>query len=148
MSVKLNKFLIIFAIMIFNGTAATAIAGQKVKADHTDRAAVNKGITLYVEHCAECHGAKLEGQPNWTRRKASGALPAPPHDPSGHTWHHSDEVLLNMTKFGPRFYAGPAYITEMPAYVSILTDEEMLSIIAFIKSTWPEEILEAQQRMQ
>lgn len=59
-----------------------------------DSALVADGRKLYDQACASCHGAMLEGQPNWRQRKADGRLPAPPHDPSGHTWHHPDAVLL------------------------------------------------------
>ena len=124
-----------------------AIADQNIHADPTELSRVSQGNELYTEHCAACHGVNLEGEPNWTKRKANGALPAPPHDPSGHTWHHSDEVLLKLTKYGPRIFAGLDYVTDMPAYQNILSDDEILMIIAFIKSTWPAEILDAQQRM-
>lgn len=143
-----KKFVYVIMVAIFSVcTVELAIAEQKVYADPTDLSGVKKGSELYTQHCAVCHGANLEGEPNWTKRKISGALPAPPHDPSGHTWHHSDDVLLKLTKYGPRFFAGLAYVTDMPAYQDILSDEEILMIIAFIKSTWPPEILEAQQRM-
>ncbi|MDE0310588.1 MAG: cytochrome c [Acidiferrobacterales bacterium] len=137
---------VVIAIIFVGGTVAV-FAQQQFHADHTDRAAVKLGSQVYVQHCAVCHGANLEGEPDWTKRKASGALPAPPHDPSGHTWHHSDEILFKLTKFGVRIFAGPEYITDMPAYEKILTDEEILAVISYIKSTWPEEILEAQERM-
>ena len=49
------------------------------------------GQKVYGEYCASCHGANLEGQPDWKRRLENGRMPAPPHDESGHTWHHSDQ---------------------------------------------------------
>ena len=58
------------------------------------------GARIYALHCASCHGMKLEGQPNWRQRLANGRMPAPPHDESGHTWHHPDEVLFGITKRG------------------------------------------------
>ncbi len=140
------SYVILIAVMLLGGATAT-FADQEFHADHTNRSMVKLGSEVYVQHCAVCHGANLEGEPNWTKRKASGALSAPPHDPSGHTWHHSDEILFKLTKFGVKIFAGPNYITDMPAYESILTDEEILAVLAFIKSTWPEEILEAQLRM-
>ena len=56
------------------------------------------GETLYARHCAVCHGDKLQGQPNWDVRDDNGLLPAPPHDESGHTWHHSDDQLFEVVK--------------------------------------------------
>ncbi len=140
------SYAVLIAVMLLGGATST-FADQEFHADHTNRSMVELGSEVYVQHCAVCHGANLEGEPNWTKRKASGALPAPPHDPSGHTWHHSDEILFKLTKYGVKIFAGPNYITDMPAYETILTDEEILAVLAFIKSTWPEEILEAQLRM-
>ena len=61
---------------------------------------LRKGEALYKEHCASCHGAKLEGQPNWRQIGKDGLLPAPPHDRTGHTWHHDNMLLFDYTKLG------------------------------------------------
>ena len=58
------------------------------------------GALIYQARCASCHGVHLEGQANWRERGADGRLPAPPHDASGHTWHHPDDVLIRITKEG------------------------------------------------
>ncbi|WP_210283017.1 c-type cytochrome, partial [Devosia subaequoris] len=67
----------------------------------------------------------------------SGRLPAPPHDASGHTWHHSDKQLLAVIRDGLETMA-PGYETDMPAFGAVLTDTEIMAIIDYIKSTWPE----------
>ena len=71
------------------------------RADASNPELVALGAAVYVEHCASCHGERLEGEPNWRRRKADGTLPAPPHDATGHTWHHSDDLLFRLTRDGP-----------------------------------------------
>jgi Cytochrome C oxidase, cbb3-type, subunit III len=68
--------------------------------DPDDAAQVALGQAVYAAQCARCHGANLEGQPNWRERMANGRLPAPPHDASGHSWHHPDAVLFGITKHG------------------------------------------------
>jgi hypothetical protein len=75
-----------------------------------DPAQLASGQKVYAQHCAACHGAKLEGQPNWRARLPNGRMPAPPHDDGGHTWHHPEEVLFGITKYGlvPP-YAPPGY---------------------------------------
>jgi len=98
------------------------------------------GRSLYVDNCAGCHGVNLEGQPNWMKRKADGRLPAPPHDESGHTWHHSDKQLFTIVKFGLGAIA-PGYETDMPAFEDVISDDEITSILGYIKSTWPERAL-------
>jgi mono/diheme cytochrome c family protein len=107
------------------------------------------GERVYAQHCASCHGAKLEGQPNWRSRLPNGRMPAPPHDESGHTWHHSDEVLFALTKNGlvPP-YAPPKYESDMPAFAGTLSDDEIRAVLAYIQSHWRSpEVLAARAEM-
>lgn len=119
---------------------------QPVRIVPADRAQVDLGRKLYVEACASCHGANLEGQPNWQKRMPSGRLPAPPHDASGHTWHHPDIDLFRVTKLGPAAYP-TGYETDMPAFGDRLSDAEIAAILAYIKSTWPPEIRARHDRL-
>lgn len=103
-----------------------------------DAQVVALGQKVYEAHCAACHGARLEGQPNWRERGADGLLPAPPHDASGHTWHHSDEVLFRITKLGVARAAGLTdYRSAMPAYEGLLSDAEIVAALSWIKAQWP-----------
>ncbi len=105
---------------------------------------LRNGQVLYKEHCASCHGAELEGQPNWRRIGEDGLLPAPPHDRTGHTWHHDNRLLFDYTKLGgkalmeARGIAG--FKSGMEGFGDALTDDEIWDILAFIRSTWPERI--------
>jgi len=108
---------------------------------------LERGEKIYAASCASCHGVNLEGQPDWQRRLPSGRLPAPPHDASGHTWHHPDGVLFRITKAGPAGAVVPGYASDMPAYDGILTDGEIAAARAFIKSTWPERERQLQAEM-
>jgi mono/diheme cytochrome c family protein len=101
-------------------------------------AQIAKGQTLYGVRCASCHGKNLEGQPNWQTPLPNGRLPAPPHDKTGHTWHHADKALAGITKLGLKPFAGDNYESDMPAFGTILSDEEIEAILVYIKSTWPE----------
>ncbi|MCR6634977.1 cytochrome c [Devosia sp.] len=95
------------------------------------------GRQVYVDHCASCHGANLEGQPNWKQRLPTGRLPAPPHDATGHTWHHSDRQLFRIVKEGPAAMM-PGYETDMPGFGAVLDDGEIAAVLDYIKSTWPD----------
>lgn len=108
-----------------------------------------QGKAIYANYCAACHGASLEGQANWRNRLANGRLPAPPHDETGHTWHHADEVLFDIVKNGlvPGKTAPPGYESDMPAYRDILKDEDIIAILAYIKSQWPAEALKIQKEI-
>ena len=114
--------------------------------DPDDAAQVALGRGIYAEHCAMCHGASLEGQPNWMERKPDGRLPAPPHDVTGHTWHHPDQQLMLITKKGLSAVV-PGYQSDMPAFENVLTDEEIAAVLAFIESRWPSDIRERQRAM-
>jgi len=103
---------------------------------------VDAGAALYAEHCAACHGARLEGAPDWQRRGPDGLFPAPPHDETGHTWHHGDGFLFAYTKRGGQAVLddlGVTFESGMPGFDGILRDGEIEAILAFIRSTWPPE---------
>ena len=110
-------------------------------ADHNwDHRDINAGRSLYADNCASCHGANLEGQPNWQSPNADGVLPAPPHDRTGHTWHHDDALLFEYTKLGGQaaleVRGVTGFTSGMPAFGETLTDEEIWDILAYIRSTW------------
>ncbi len=106
-----------------------------------------QGRVLYAENCAACHGAQLQGQPDWRTPGADGLLPAPPHDATGHTWHHSDRVLFSYTKLGGKAFLaqqGAVFDSGMPGFGDMLTDRQIADILGYIRSTWPEDIRQAQ----
>jgi mono/diheme cytochrome c family protein len=109
---------------------------------HADRE-VGKGRALYAEHCAACHGSALEGAPDWRTPDTEGRYPAPPHDASGHTWHHGDGMLIDYVKRGGQAVLedmGVDFVSGMPGFGAVLSDDEIAAILAFIRSTWPPEI--------
>lgn len=118
---------------------------QANQAGSTATPQIALGKQVYAARCASCHGANLEGQPNWQQDLPTGGRPAPPHDETGHTWHHSDESLFTTVKFGGQATSPPSYKSNMPPFGSVLSDNEIEAVLAYIKSTWPPEI-QAQQR--
>lgn len=102
-----------------------------------DQQIVEQGEVIYTEQCATCHGENLEGEPKWRQPKTNGRMPAPPHDESGHTCHHSDLQLFEITKFGLASMANlKDYQTDMPIYEDVLTDEEIIAVLSFIRAQW------------
>ena len=122
---------------MFGLFASLALAAVPVVAEEPGPGVVDLGRTIYAENCASCHGADLEGQPDWKRRLANGRMPAPPHDASGHTWHHSDQSLFVITREGVAAIV-PGYESDMPAFGGVLSEDEIRAVLAYIKSTWPE----------
>lgn len=125
--------LVVFALVIAPRSAVAFF--------HGDSAEVRNGETLYQRNCASCHGANLEGQVNWRSPGSDGIYPAPPHDKTGHTWHHADRVLLDYITLGGAAalaQSGVSIDSGMPAFGDMLTAGEIDDILAYIKSTWPE----------
>ena len=97
------------------------------------------GKVLYYTHCASCHGNNLQGQPKWkTSLDEDGHNYAPPLNGTGHTWHHSEEQLYNIIRYGLTFY-NQNYKGKMKGNDQ-LSDGDVLSILEYIKSVWPESI--------
>lgn len=115
--------------------------GAALRLRPDDARLTSRGATVYRAHCASCHGANLEGQARWRERGPDGLLPAPPHDASGHTWHHADELLIRITRDGVAAVVGdPGYRTAMPVYRGVLTDEDIVAVLSWIKSQWPPDV--------
>ena len=111
-------------------------AAERIDADNPKLVAW--GQSVYADHCAACHGARLEGQADWRRPGPDGRLPAPPHDESGHTWHHDDRYLIHVVQQG--IVAGldrpPDYQGNMPAFGAVLSRPEIVATLSFIKNSW------------
>jgi len=144
-------FLLALAVMLLlrpsaNGEAVVIINDTAVPPlPNLDPDRVARGEQIYARHCAACHGANLEGAPDWKRPLADGSYPPPPHDSSGHTWHHADALLLTIiAKGGQSVVADPAYKSQMPAFADKLSEEEMIAVLDFIKSKWEKEKREFQ----
>lgn len=135
-------------LLFLVGVIATLkLSGRPSRADPDNLSQVAVGKRIYELHCASCHGVRLEGHPDWRKKLPNGRMPAPPHDATGHTWHHTDSVLFGITKYGmlPGKYAPSDYRSDMPAFIDTLSKEEVWAVVAYIKSFWPQEIREAQR---
>ena len=126
--------------------AAGLLATSAQAAHELDGRDLAEGAALYAEHCAACHGPELEGQPDWRTPGADGVLPAPPHDETGHTWHHDNQLLFTYTRLGGQETLAARGVTNftsgMPAFGDLMTEDEIWAVLAFIRSTWPAEIRE------
>ena len=90
---------------------------------------VKSGQVLYRQNCQQCHGQKGVGTTNWRTPLKDGTFPPPPLNGSAHTWHHSIDVLSARIREGGR---------KMPAFKTKLKDEEIMAVLAYIQSLWPE----------
>jgi len=134
-----------FTALLSVATIAACGADDRPLANPRNPSQVAAGKVIYEQNCASCHGRNLEGQLEWKSRNPSGRMPAPPHDDTGHTWHHPDDVLFGITKGGVAPpYGPPGYQSDMPAFGATLTDRQIWDVLAYIKSRWSPRALEAQ----
>lgn len=133
-----------WAVIAFAFIATSAMADHEL--ENRDHAV---GQSIYADRCASCHGVNLEGQPNWRSMDENGILPAPPHDRTGHTWHHDNQLLFDYTKLGGEGALAARGMTNfksgMPAFDDVMSDEEIWDVLGFIQSTWSDEIKDAQK---
>ncbi len=121
------------------GGQTTASTAPAAPYSTLDAALVARGREIYQQSCTTCHGAEAEGSANWATPGPDGLYPAPPHDDSGHTWHHSDRVLYEAIYAGmgdPLRLGSPL---RMPAWGGRLNDAEIRAVIEYFKSLWSEE---------
>ena len=138
--------LLVVGAGVLVAVVAWEIVRGPVRIDPRNQVAVERGRDIYMARCASCHGADLEGQPNWQQPLADGSYPAPPQNASGHTWHHTDTELFVTVRDGDDpGMAGKASV--MPAFGKTLGDSDIVAVLAFIKSNWPPDVLSAQERL-
>lgn len=128
------------AAIVALGWQQVALSTRENWIDTNDAVVLAQGRETYGQYCASCHGANLEGQRDWMKRLPSGRMPAPPHDETGHTWHHPPAVLFGIVKEGVEKYAPAGYESDMPAFGGTLADDAIRAVLAYIRSTWPEDV--------
>lgn len=61
----------------------------------------------------------------------------PPHNATGHTWHHTDSDLIGYITLGGEAalaQMGVAFDSGMPAFGDLLSEGEVVYILEYIKS--------------
>ncbi len=105
------------------------------------------GKTMYETTCASCHGINGEGQfpDDPMKPDETGRYGAPPHNNDGHTWHHNDDLILQIINEGGM--GSPSSFYPMPAFAESFSDEEKIAVVSYIKTMWNEQNLSSQYRM-
>ncbi|MDH3635019.1 MAG: cytochrome c [Gammaproteobacteria bacterium] len=124
----LLKYGIVLLLLVtsFNSVAAERWFTQEV---------VDYGAPRYQKNCAVCHGVNAEGTKEWKKPDENGNYPPPPLNGTAHAWHHSIPQLARSIKEGGIKLGGV-----MPAFVDKLSDQEVLAVIAYFQSKWPDEV--------
>lgn len=125
------------AAFVYDRSTGNAVSGTDVNNPEL----VARGGAIYAQQCAACHGGNLQGQtPDWRSRLPDGSIPAPPHDATGHTWHHPDSQLFDVTKYGRYKASGGRMSSNMPGFEDKLSDGDIWAVLSYIKSTWPAQV--------
>ncbi|MDH3660688.1 MAG: c-type cytochrome [Alphaproteobacteria bacterium] len=119
--------------------------GAIIPGDASDLDQVAFGSRVYGRICANCHGAELDGQLGWEEPLRDGTRLAPAHSTDGETWRMADETLFDVVKLGGQTLKPDGGVSRMPGFAEKLTDDEIWAVIAFMKSTWPADVQDAQQ---
>ncbi len=101
-------------------------------------ALLSRGQQQYNLRCAHCHGYDGEGQlpVTITNTQSLGMLTIPAHNASGHTWMHPDQLLVRVIKEG---ISNPLDQFPMEPYASVMSDDDINAVIAYIKLWWTDE---------
>jgi len=100
----------------------------------------------YQNNCVSCHMANLSGAENWKDVDEDGHRKAPPLNGTGHTWHHDDKTLHAIIKYGLAKLV-KNYEGKMMGFGDKLSDKEIDSVLAYIKSFWSKENYEYQLKL-
>lgn len=125
-------------LMLASAVAIIGLAGCQQSDDGVSAETLKEGQQVYASRCASCHGPNGEGQKPEAPLEPdeTGRFPAPPHDETGHTWHHDDDLLFRIVKDGGM---GGDMFYVMPAFDNLLSDEEIEAVLAYIKTLWTDE---------
>lgn len=144
--IKPQIFLCCAALLLI-AACAPSDPGSTIKGVSYNAEQIAQGRVYYEQTCAACHGVDGRGQfPEAPfEPDATGRLGAPPHNETGHTWHHSDELLLRYVVEGG--FSDPNNFYTMPRWDSLYDRDDAALIIAYIKTMWTEEQRIYQQRV-
>ncbi len=114
------------ALLVVGAVIAFVVVPGTSDEGLTASARPEHGKTLYAQYCVACHGSAGQGEFQWQYR----ARGAPALDSSGHAWHHEDTQLLGM------ILDKPLPDSLMPAWRGVLSQDDAIDLIAFIKTLW------------
>ena len=104
---------------------------------------IARGKIAYENNCVSCHMINLAGAENWRGLDEDGHRKAPPLNGTGHTWHHDDKTLHSIIKYGLANLID-GYEGKMMGFEENLSDKDIDSVLAYIKSYWSKEKYEHQ----
>jgi len=139
----LNLVKIIFLLFFFNNVS---LAHNHFPITIDSSLMIKRGELVYNQNCVSCHMIDLSGAKNWKDLDDDGHRKAPPLNGTGHTWHHDDKTLHAIIKYGLAKLV-KNYEGKMMGFGDKLSDKDIDSVLAYIKSYWPLDLYEFQINM-
>lgn len=119
-------------------SAPAPVAGPEAGAARiVDPDSIARGALLFAEHCAQCHGPKGQGHPDWNTPSDGSFAAAPPLNGTGNDWKRSRAELLGIIKNGIK---RPDGVAVMPAWKGRVTEQDMQDVMAWFQSLWPADV--------
>tara|TARA_B100001093_G_scaffold249909_1_gene239335 strand:- start:419 stop:856 length:438 start_codon:yes stop_codon:yes gene_type:complete len=132
---KPQLFIVILFFMILNNYS---FAHNHFPITTESKIMIERGKIVYQNNCVSCHMINLSGAKNWKGLDEDGHRKAPPLNGTGHTWHHDDKTLHSIIKYGLAKLV-KNYEGKMIGFGDNLSDKEIDSILAYLKSYWPKD---------
>jgi len=116
---------------------APAVKDQADRPFSTD--SLFRGVRLFQEHCAQCHGPEAQGHPDWRNPQVAAA---PPLNGTGNEWKRRKQDMIAVIRNGAQRHGEPV----MPAWKGRLSDQEIEDVIAWFQALWPADVYDRWRR--
>ena len=113
---------------------------------HFDPASLTRGAQLYSEHCAQCHGPRGEGHPDWQTPSDGKFSAAPPLNGTGNDWKRTRPELAAVIRSGVRRKSDNLEV--MPPWKGRIGDQGIEDVVNWMQSLWPAEVYNAWTKTQ
>ena len=145
-NIKILKLKPILLIVVYFSLINFAYSHNHFPITTNSKIMIAKGKIAYENNCVSCHMINLAGAKNWKGVDEDGHRKAPPLNGTGHTWHHDDKTLHGIIKNGLAKLV-KNYEGKMIGFEDKLSDKDIDSILAYIKSYWPKDKYDHQINM-
>lgn len=109
--------------------AASALQGDRPVSTES----LLRGVRLFQEHCAQCHGPEAQGHPDWRNPQV---VAAPPLNGGGNVWKRRKPEMIAIIRNGAMRHGEPV----MPAWKGRLSDQEIEDVITWFQALWPADV--------
>lgn len=92
-----------------------------------------RGVRLFQQQCAQCHGPEAQGHPDWRNPKV---VAAPPLNGTGNEWKRRKQDMIAIIKNGAKRNGEQI----MPAWKGRLSDQDIEDIITWFQALWPADV--------